>query len=205
MENHRKSVRSRIIGTVKDQFIAGLVVVVPLAFTYVILVWLFDLVDGILRPLAYQAFGQSFPGLGIIMLVVLIYLLGVATLFLPLRKTIHGMLSLLMHMPLVKEIYGVSSQVVSTMAQTDEKTFKRVVLVEYPRAGLRSLGLVTGRVDNCNGTDWVCVFIPSTPNPTLGNMIVVPARDVVETDLTVESALKMVMSGGMIVPKMLKP
>lgn len=205
MENIPKNVTSQILEGLKNHFIAGLVVVVPLAITYVILSWLFSLVDGIFQPLVTTVLGRSFPGVGIVVLLLLIYFLGVVTFFLPARKTIEGMLSILLKTPLIKDIYGVSSQVLSTMTQTEERAFKRVVLVDYPRQGIKSLGFVTGRLEKAEGKEWVFVFIPSTPNPTIGNMIVVPADQAIETEMTVETALKTVMSGGMMVPKALKP
>ncbi|MBI4330394.1 MAG: DUF502 domain-containing protein [Chloroflexi bacterium] len=208
MENvtTRVTVASQIVDNLRDHFIRGLVVVVPLAITWVILSWLFNLVDGILEPLVYAVSGRSFPGVGIVAMAALIYLLGVITFFLPARKTVEGGLSILLKAPLIKDIYGVSSQVLSTMATTDETPFKRVVLVDYPRQGIKSLGFVTGRIEKNGGPkDWVFVFMPSTPNPTVGNMIVVPADQVTETDMSVETALKTLMSGGVMVPKALKP
>lgn len=205
MENIPKSVPSRVFGSIKVTFIAGLVVVIPLAVTYLILSWVFNMVDGIFRPLIIEIFGRSFPGIGIIAMLLLIYFLGVLTFFLPGRKTIEGALSLLLKTPLIKDIYGVSAQIVGTIAQTDESPFKRVVLVDYPRTGTKSLGFVTGRVPSTDGKEWVCVFIPSTPNPTQGNLIVVEADQVTETTLTTEAALKMVMSAGMMIPQSFKP
>lgn len=205
MENTPKNVASQIFHGLKDHFIAGLVVVVPLAITYVILSWIFNLVDGIFQPLITKVFGSYFPGIGILMMLLLIYFLGVITFFLPARKTVQGMLWLLLKTPIIKDIYGVSSQVISTMTQTEEKPFKTVVLVDFPRVGIKSLGLVTGRIEKAGGKDWVFVFMPSTPNPTIGTMIVVEADQLTETDMTVESALKTLISGGMMIPKSMRP
>jgi uncharacterized membrane protein len=190
--------------SLRGHFIAGLVVVIPLVITYLVLSWLFHVVDGIFEPYVSKIVGRTFPGIGIAVLILFIFLLGALTAYLPARRTIEGMLSVLLKTPLIKDIYGVSARVVETVTNMDEKGFKRVVVVEYPRAGLKSLGFLTGHLEGADGKKWVIVFVPSPPNPTIGNMIVVDAAEVVETDISIENALKMVISAGMMVPKGLR-
>jgi len=137
-------------------------------------------------------------------LLLLVYLLGVATTFLPARRTIEGMLSLLLKTPVVKDIYGISAQVVDTMVRVDEKGFKRVVMVDYPRQGVKSLGFVTGQIGTETGKQWEVVFIPATPNPTMGNMIIVDAAEARELGISVENALRMVIAAGTMTAKGLK-
>lgn len=205
MNNVQRTLPQKVWRSSKGHFIAGLVVVVPLAITYVVLSWLYHLVDGILEPFVSKALGWSFPGIGIMVLFLLVYLLGVATTFLPARRTIEGMLSLLLRTPVIKDIYGISARVVDTMVRVDEKGgFKRVVMVDYPRPGTKSLGFVTGQIVNSAGKQWEVVFIPATPNPTMGNMIIVDAAEVKELDISIESALKMVISAGTMTAKGLK-
>lgn len=201
--NVQRSLPLKVWRAFKGHIIAGLVVVIPLGITYVVLSWLYHLVDGILEPFASKALGWSFPGIGIVVLFLLVYLFGIATTFLPARKTIEGMLSILLKTPVIKDIYGISARVVDTIANVDEKGFKRVVMVDYPRQGIKSLGFVTGQISSGTGKEWEVVFIPATPNPTMGNMIIVKAAEVHELDISVENALKMVISAGTMTAKSL--
>ncbi len=204
MNNVQRTLPQKVWGAFKGHLIAGLVVVIPLGITYVVLSWLYHIVDGILEPFVSKVLGWSFPGIGIVVLFLLVYLLGVATTFLPARRTIEGMLSLLLKTPIIKDIYGISAQVVDTMVRVDEKGFKRVVMVDYPRPGIKSLGFVTGQIETSTGKEWEVVFIPATPNPTMGNMIIVDVAEAKELDISIENALKMVISAGTMIPKGLK-
>lgn len=204
MNNEQRNLPQKVWGSLKGHFVAGLVVAIPLAITYVVLSWLFYLVDSIFQPIMTSVLGRSFPGIGIVVLLLLVYLLGVATTFLPARRTIEGMLSLLLKTPVVKDIYGISAQVVDTMVRVDEKGFKRVVMVDYPRPGVKSLGFVTGQIGTETGKQWEVVFIPATPNPTMGNMIIVDAAEARELGISVENALRMVISAGTMTAKGLK-
>jgi uncharacterized membrane protein len=122
------------------------------------------------------------------------------------RKLVEGWESLLGRIPLVRTIYHSVKQVAETVFSTTGKSFRKVLLIEYPRNGLYTLAFQTGssvgEVQDKTGDEVVTVFVPTTPNPTSGFILMVPVKDVIELEMNVEEALKMVISLGMVEPRM---
>ena len=187
----------------RRDFLAGILVIVPLAATILILKWLFVSIDGILAPVVATAFGHHIPGIGFAAIIVLIYLTGLIASNIVGKKAIQRGESLLGEVPMIREIYKTFRQVLESVMLPHKGGFKEVVLVEFPRPGMKTIGFITNRVKDRSGKDLVNVYIPTTPNPTSGYLEIIPADDVVRIDMTVEEAIKMVVSGGMLSPEVI--
>ncbi|MBI4368192.1 MAG: DUF502 domain-containing protein [Candidatus Omnitrophica bacterium] len=192
----------RLRNAIRRRLLAGLLVVVPLWLTYVALRFFFKALDSFFAPLVRRWFDVSIPGLGFVLLIVFIYLIGMITANIIGRSLIGFGESILNRIPLVKNIYQGTKQLISIISLSKTLGFKRVILVEYPRSKLFAVGFVTNTItDKANQNKFVSVFIPTVPNPTSGVFELVPERDVIETNLTIEDGIKMVISGGMITPE----
>ena len=187
----------------------GLLVWVPLAVTLFVLRVLINLMDQSLllvpSPLRPEnLIGFRIPGLGVILTFSLLVLTGfLAANFLG-RKLITAWEALLARIPLVSWVYLGVKKVAETLLSPRSQSFRKVLLMEYPRKGIWSLCFQTsselGEVQVRTGQEVICVFVPTTPNPTSGVIILVPKDDVVELDMTVDEALRMIISLGVVVP-----
>ena len=110
--------------------------------------------------------------------------------------------SLLNSIPVVNKVYNSIKQIISTISIDSKKSFKKVVMIQYPRKGLWTIAMVTGESTNKNKKEFYTLFVPSTPNPTTGYMIIISKEDVVNTDLSVEDATKVILSGGLVTPNL---
>ncbi len=193
---------------IRRQFVSGVLVVVPLILTYVVLRFLFEAIDGILLPLIMQLFGYAIPGLGIIATLLIILLTGFfirnivgATLYK------HGD-RILARIPLIRVIYLAAKQLIEAISMPQVKAFKEVVMIEYPRRGLYVIGFATSRTrrikDGVIEKELVGVFVPSTPTPVSGFVVFVPEDEVMPLDISVEEAIKLLVSGGIVTPPMIR-
>ena len=197
------------MSSLRRYLIAGLLNWVPLGVTLLVLMWLVDVMDRtlLLLPLQYQPetlLGMRIPGLGIVLTLVVLLVTGVVAANLFGRQLVAGWEALLSRIPLVRSIYMGVKQLMEMLFSPSGQSFRKVLLIEYPRAGLWTLAFQTGvRVGEAQyktGRDVVNVYVPTTPNPTSGFFIMVPKRDVVELDMSVDDGLKMLISMGAIVP-----
>lgn len=199
-----------------NRVLAGLILVVPLWVTLLTAGFLYRTIDGILRPIStWSIFSQFFgettahhPVLEFLIVVtlavLLLYLLGLlSTTYL--AQSLYEMCDrFLLRIPLLKSIYGLSKQVVDLLATRSGESFKAVVLVEFPRAGCYTLGFLTGHTHlEGEPSALVNVFVPTTPNPTGGYMLLLPRESVRKVEMSVENAIKMILSGGAITPETL--
>ena len=189
--------------------IAGLLIWVPLGVTLLVLIWLVDVMDRtlLLLPHQYQPetlLGMRIPGLGIVLTVVVLLVTGVVAANLFGRQLVAGWESLLSRIPLVRSIYMGVKQLMEMLFSPSGQSFRKVLLIEYPRAGLWTLafqtGITVGEAQYKTRSEVINVYVPTTPNPTSGFFIMVPQRDVVELDMSVDDGLKMLISMGAIVP-----
>jgi uncharacterized membrane protein len=181
--------------------LAGLIQLVPLLVTVIVLLFIINHADSMIRPLAFVS-GQpwDFTGIGLIAIIVIFYLVGLATSVRIGQRIMDFWEKVVSTVPVVKTIFGVTQQ--ATAALTSQHNFSRVVFVEWPREGMAAMGFVTSRVHSADtGESMVLVYIPTVPNPTSGNLALVFEDDVMETDLTVENAMKLVFSGGIVLPE----
>lgn len=197
------------MGALRRYLAAGLLVWVPLGVTLLIVAFLVDLMDQTLRllPASIQPenlLGFRVPGLGAVLTAVIVLVTGViVTNLFGLQLFTVGE-RILQRIPLVRSIYASVKQVTESMFSSG-KSFRKVVLVEYPRKGMWSLAFQTGtgarEISRKTGQEIVNIFIPTTPNPTSGFFLMVPRDDVIELDMSVDQGLKMLLSVGVVVPE----
>ena len=193
----------------RKYLIAGLLVWMPLGITFLVVRAIVGFLDKILLwlPAQYQPdilLGFHIPGLGVVLAVVLVLATGMIVANLLGRRIVAAWESLLARIPLVRSLYAGIKQIMEAVLATDAKSFRKVLLIEYPRKGVWSLAFMTsdnlGEVQAKTRTDVISVFIPTTPNPTSGFVLMVPSEDVVHLDMSVEEGLKMIISMGVVVP-----
>lgn len=189
--------------------VAGLLVWLPVGITYLLLRFLISLMDRSLRllPEPYQPeqwFGVAIPGLGVILTIIVLLVTGLLAANFVGRSVVGGWESLMERIPIVRSIYSAAKNFAEIVFSDSGNAFKKVLLVEYPRKGIYTLTFQTatemGEVQGRTGQDVVCCFVPTTPNPTSGFIIVVPKKDVIELDMSVDEAAKLIMSLGVVVP-----
>jgi uncharacterized membrane protein len=184
----------------RAQFMAGILVVVPAGATILILIWVFTTIDNILQPIVRAIAGHSIPGVGFGVTVVLIYITGVIA-----RNVIGNRLikygdSIMTRVPLFRSLYMGIRQILESFSAPNKTGFMHVVLVEFPRKGIRALAFVTNEITDSNGKKMLSILIPTSPNPTSGFLQIVREEDIVRTNISVEDALKMVVSAGRMTP-----
>lgn len=187
---------------IRTSFGRGLVLVIPLVITWWILTFLFNAIDGTISPIFDQALGRHIPGLGFVTMILLIFFLGVISRNLAGKYILAGIEGVIGRLPLARTIYGSMKEMMTSFAPSSKgRSFKDVVLVEYPRKGLATIGFATNRLAIGGAEpspDLVSVYIPNPPNPTSGLMILVPKDSVQVLDISVEQGLKLVLSGGIV-------
>jgi uncharacterized membrane protein len=185
----------------RARVVTGLAVIAPIVVTIWIVVFLFRAIDGILQPLLVRLLGQRIPGVGLLATLLLLYLVGLLVHTIGFRTLLQWSDQLLLRIPFLRDIYGSSKMIMETFTKPEGIGFKRVVMFEYPRPGMRALGFVTNETTLADGTREVAVFLPTTPNPTTGFVLFLPSSQVEPTKLTVEEAVKIVVSGGVVMPR----
>jgi len=195
---------------IRRYFVAGLLVWLPIGATILLFSLLLDLVDRLLLllPPAWRPdalFGFHVPGFGMFVAVIVLVSTGVLAANLLGRRLVKSYESILNRIPLVRTVYGAVKHFSEIVFSDSTESFKKVLLIEYPREGLYSLCFQTSEeppeVQSVTGEAVVAVFLPTTPNPTSGFMLFVPRRSVTELDMSVEDALKMIISLGVVVPE----
>jgi len=191
-------------GYLRRYFITGLLVIIPIWGTYLVLSTLLRFLEGFLGNFL-KGYGKVyFPGLGIMALFILIFLIGLFTTNYVGRRTVALWEDIMKRVPLVRNIYSVLKHVVDTVSLQGGEHFSRVVLVEFPREGIYSMGFVTGitrgEVQTLTTERVMNVFIPTTPNPTTGYFVFVPESKVIPLSMSVEDGMKMIISGGLYTP-----
>ncbi|MBC6497673.1 MAG: DUF502 domain-containing protein [Alphaproteobacteria bacterium GM7ARS4] len=193
----------------RGHFIAGLLVSAPIAITLYVTWLAVTFIDAQvvkLLPRDYEAMVDfPLPGLGLIIVLIALVFIGWIT------KGVMGRLffryseRLIAYMPVVRGLYGAIKKIFSTVLQSNSKSFRQVALIEYPRRGLWVIVFISNEVEgairNALGEESLCVFLPTTPNPTSGFLLIVPKKDVTIIDMTVEDAFKLVISGGIAFPE----
>lgn len=195
--------------TIRRYIIAGVLVWVPIWVTLLVIRFMVDLFDTTLEliPDQYQPdhlLGFHIPGLGVIFALLIVVITGMLVTNILGNRLIQMWEFMLSRIPLVRTIYQAVKQVLTTVFSSSEDSFRNVLLVEYPRKGLWSIAFQTSAGFNYTteliGEDMVTVFIPTTPNPTSGFLIIVPRKDTMKVNLGVDEALKMVISLGVVMP-----
>ncbi len=200
--------RTQMLAALRRYLIAGLLVWLPLAATILVLRGLVGFLDRtlLLLPEAYRPdtlLGFHIPGLGVVLTVVVLLLTGVIAANLFGKQLVRAWEALLDRIPLVRSIYSAVKQLAETMF-SDGKSFRKVLLIEYPRKGSWTLAFQTsadvGEAQLKTGRDVINVYVPTTPNPTSGFFLMIPKEEVVELEMSVDDGLKMLISMGAVVP-----
>lgn len=193
----------------KRYFITGLLIWIPLGITVLVLSWLIntmdhtlDLLPSKLRPEALWGF--HVPGIGIVIAVLVVFVTGLLAANFIGQRLVRFWEGVLARIPVVKSIYYGVKQVSDTVLADTGQAFRKVLLVQYPRNGSWTIAFQTGKpggdVLNHLRGEYVSVYVPTTPNPTSGFFLMMPRSDVVELDMTVDEALKYVISMGVVAP-----
>ncbi len=197
-----------IKNTLKRYFISGILVIVPLVITYLVLRFLLTSIDGILSPLVMKVFGYSVPGLGILVSILIILLAGILTRGVVGGRLVHYWERFLQALPLVRTIYSPARQLILSIAGPQTGKFNRVVVIPYPRPGVYCFAFAAKEVDLASRGiegEFISVFIPSTPTPFTGFVVMVNKADLHPIDISIEEAIKFLVSGGIAVPDKLLP
>lgn len=188
----------------RRHLIAGLVVIAPIGITIFVLRWIFQWLDGLLGKIIYPAIGIEVPGLGLLLLIVLLVGIGWLAEWTVGARIVAAWHEMLERFPLTRRVYSASRRIVGTVFGEDRRFFSEVVLVEYPGPGRWSIGFVTAsapRTENAYPEDAVTVFIPTSPNPTTGYLVMVSRNEVRPAPLTVEQAFTFILSAGGVQPE----
>nr|WP_158048150.1 DUF502 domain-containing protein [Skermanella pratensis] len=203
------------MGRLRAYFLAGILVTAPVAITLYLAWAVVNLIDTAVsqllpaqyNPENYMPF--SVPGLGVVIVIVALTLTGALTAGVIGRLVVRAGEAVLARMPVVRSVYGATKQILETVLANQSAAFREVVLIEYPRRGIWTLGFITGHtqgeVQDLTVDDVVNVFIPTTPNPTSGFLLFVPRSDLHVLEMTVEEGIKMVVSGGIVTPPDRRP
>ncbi len=202
-QSEKPSVFKRFESHIQGRTLSGLLQLLPLLATAWVMSFLIGQTDSLIRGLAFvEGRPWDFPGIGLIVVIVLCYLVGVMITIAVGRSLMDCISLVVSYIPVIKTIYGVTQQ--ATTSMTSQFNFTRVVFLEWPREGMVAMGFVTGRAFTEDGTQSiVSVYIPTVPNPTSGNMAFVVEDEVMETDISVDDAMKLIFSGGMVLPSVI--
>ncbi len=192
---------------IRNLFIAGLIVLIPIVLTVYILMSLFIWMDSFVGNFIRDYFNIKIPGLGILIILLIILLVGVIARSYVINKGISFGETILKKIPFARTIYFTARQLSEAFLKTDKAVFKGVVLVEFPRKGIYVVGFITNK--NLDGTiinktepyEVLNIFVPTTPNPTSGFFLIVPKKDIIPINVSFEDALKLIVSGGTFIPE----
>ncbi len=196
----------KILKQIRGNIVTGILLLIPSVTTIYVFIKLFSLVDSILPSLFHSIFPflpeDWFPGVGVVLIILLSYFMGLGA------KNYFGRLildtgnALIGRIPLINKIYLGIQQIVDTFSGQKKNIFEKVVLVQFPKEDSYCIGFVTsdatGEIEKKLNTAMVSVFVPTTPNPTSGFLLYLPVSDVIVLDMSVETAIKAIMSAGVV-------
>lgn len=204
--------KQSILAQLRSYLIKGLLILIPVGTTLLVCIKLYDWLHALVLVHIHSIFHllglPTIPFLDLITLLVLLVTIGfVGGNFL--GRSLFRLINMgISHLPMVRVVYSAIQQILEAILTNDKKAFRQVVLVEYPRIGMYSMGFIsnepTGSIRNAVGEDCYTVFIPTTPNPTSGMMVFVPKHQVKILDMSINDGAKLVMSGGVVGEPMLK-
>ncbi|MDD5126948.1 MAG: DUF502 domain-containing protein [Dehalococcoidales bacterium] len=178
------------------QFFEGILIVVPVVVATLIVIWIFSTIDNILQPIIKRIAGEAIIGAGFGLTALLIYLAGVIASTDTGQRIIRSGESFLTRIPVYNLFYGGIKQVVLSFSEPRQTGFLQVVLVDFPRKGTRAIGFVTREYEGDGGKKMLNVFVPTAPNPTSGFLEMLPEEEITRTSISVDDAIKMVVSAG---------
>lgn len=207
-EGVEEIIRRTVWARMRTAFFRGLVIFVPVAVTVWFVTVLFNMIDGLIspvQPVLEKWIGTRIPGLGVVTFVIVVVVLGFVSRFILGTLLLRAMEKIFTSIPLVRSIYSATKDLLQAFSLGKKgKTFRKVLLVEYPRKGIFTVGFMTNEVmmETTGKTPqkMLSIYVPNPPNPTSGVLILVPESDAKPLDMSVEEGLKMVLSGGIVSP-----
>ncbi|MEP9410178.1 MAG: DUF502 domain-containing protein [Candidatus Brocadia sp.] len=214
MEEKKLGIFTQFKKDVRKRMLTGLLLILPVYVTFFVVKFLFGFIGGTLAPVIKKVlhfYGVALPKttldefvitfFGLILTFIALYFIGIfAANFLG-KAIINYFENLLTKTPVIRNIYSSVKQIIHAVTLPGKQAFKRVVLVDFPKAGTKSIGFVTGATQHNNEKKLLTIFIPTTPNPTTGFLIFTTEEDVIDSNLSVEEAFKILFSGGVLTPK----
>ena len=197
---------SRIARWIRRRFVVGFLVVLPLVITIFFARFIFGLLDRWFLPISERLFGIEIPGIGFILFMVALFVLGTLATNILGGRLLDFFERKVAGIPLLSPVYQGARQITEAIQIRGTTDFRKVVLLDFPREGLRSVGFVTrefaGPTAFCDEPS-ALVFVPTTPNPTTGFLVALPHREMQVLDITVEQGVKLLISGGLLTPEQL--
>jgi uncharacterized membrane protein len=197
----------------KNYFLTGLLVILPIFITVYVIWYLIKAMDTVLKYIPAKYLPETYtniyiPGVGLILVVILILIVGILTRNIAGRTVLQFWDNLVDRIPLARILYSSVKQLLQAFFFQNSDSFQRVALIEYPRRGIYVLGFITGEsrgeIQVKTNKKVINVFVPTTPNPTSGFYVLVPEEDLMLLDMSVEDAFKLLISGGLVSPNEMK-
>ena len=203
-----------IFTKIRGYFLTGIIVTAPIGLTFYVSFLFIGFIDSKVRniiPVKYHydnILPFEIPGIGLLIVFIMLTFIGVLTAGIIGRYIIKLGERIIARLPIIRSVYGALKQIFESVLKTSSKSFREVVLIEYPRKGIWAIGFITGdtqgEVQETSKDELVNVFLPTTPNPTSGFLLFVPRKDLRVLNMNVEEGIKMVISGGIVTPKFKK-
>ena len=200
-----------ILTKIRSYFLTGIIVTAPIGLTFYVAILFIGFIDSKVRniiPVKYQYDSMlpiEVPGIGLLFVFILLTFIGFLTAGIVGRFIIRLGERIISRLPIIRSVYGALKQIFESVLASSSKSFREVVLVEYPRKGIWAIGFITGdtqgEVQDSTKDEMVNVFLPTTPNPTSGFLLFIPRKDLMILNMNVEEGIKMVISGGIVTPK----
>ena len=190
---------------ISRMILAGFLIMIPFVLTYMFAKFLVDIIDGVLAPYISLFFGgKRIYGLGVLALMIVVYIVGLLSTRYFGRKIGDTIQNFVLRMPVVGSLYSSARRLIESLAGTkdgESTGFKRVVMIEHPRRGMWCIGFLTSIIQVSKSQKMATVYIPTAPTPNSGFVVMVPYNEINDTDLSVQEAMSMVLSGGIISPE----
>lgn len=205
-ETLKQSLQS-LFHTIRSVFLSGLFTILPITLTIALFNVSFRLLKNWVEPInrLHIPFINAIPHADVVLVICLIFFVGIILHFFVIKSFIHALESILFRLPLVRSVYSGFKQLVFAFDPHNKVSFKKVVLVQFPRAGMYSVGFLTGEFSETlspeKEKELHTVFVPTTPNPTTGFFVILPKEEIQIIDLTQQEAMTLIISGGIIQPK----
>ena len=206
--------KKSILAKIRGYFLTGIIVTAPVGLTFYVSFLFIGFIDSKVRnliPVKYHydnILPFEIPGIGLLIVFIMLTFIGFLTAGIIGRYIIKLGERIIARLPIIRSVYGALKQIFESVLKTSSKSFREVVLIEYPRKGIWAIGFITGdtkgEVQEISKNELVNVFLPTTPNPTSGFLLFVPRKDLKVLNMNVEEGIKMVISGGIVTPKFKK-
>ena len=199
---------SKVWANIRSSIGGGLLIIIPVGVTYAVGSFAFKFLDELLVPLTTpieKASGVRFTGMGVLIALALVYIIGVVAKSSRTSRFLQPGLRLAEKVPLLGTIYVSAREATRLLSPKRAGRETRVVLLEFPRPGVRALGIVTAEIVDSSGHPFLVIYVPTTPNPTSGQLAILPESEVTDAGVSVDQAMSVIVSGGILTPDVMGP